>query len=553
MDEDINAATANSPEKISPWTPLKSPVFRALWIAAVISNIGTWMQNTAMAWLMATIAPSALMVSLVQTAASFPMFLLALPAGALADVLDRRRLIIMTQTWMLIAAVVLGVLTLLDMVTPWLLLFLVLALGLGTGLNGPAWQAIIPDLVPRPHVRPAVALNSAGFNLARAFGPALGGFVLVALGAGATFLINAASFLGVIFVLFSWKRPLRESALPAERIFAAMRTGIRFVRYAPALQAVFVRALCFILCASGLVALLPLFARNQLKAGSGEYGLLLGSFGLGAVAAAAVMSWILQRISFNRLALVTTLLFAVSVSFIALVPVFLLDAAAIFFSGAAWLALFSNFNSSVQSIAPAWVRGRCLAVYMLIFFGGMAAGSFLWGAVADVTGIPAALHISAAGLVLGLLSALRFKLVSGERINITPSGHWSYPAVTLEPRMDDGPVMIVVEYSIDPADWRAFGSTMKRLRRARLRGGAFRWAVFVDLADPSKYCETFFVESWAEHLRQHERLTMADFEIEEAVHAFHKLKGRPVVRHMLARTLPRETGSEDDRGSSGKS
>ncbi|MEN6439526.1 MAG: MFS transporter [Syntrophobacter sp.] len=535
------AFTDPAQERSTPWTPLSNPVFRALWIAALVSNVGTWMQNTAMAWLMATISPSALMVSLVQTAASFPMFLLALPAGALADVMDRRRIIIMTQTWMLAAAIVLGVLTIMGMTTPWLLLLLVLALGLGTGLNAPAWQAIVPDLVTRSQVRPAVALNSAGFNLARAFGPALGGFSLVALGAGATFLINAASFLGVIFVLFFWKRPVRESALPAERIFAAMRTGIRFVRYAPALQAVFVRAFCFIACASSLIALLPIFTRNSLKAGSGEYGLLLGAFGLGAVAAMAVLSWILQRISFNRLALCTTLVFAASLSFIAFVPIFALDMAVVFFAGASWLALLSNFNSSVQSIAPAWVRGRCLAVYMLVFFGGTAIGSFLWGAVADITGIPGALHLSATGLVLGLLTSRWFKLVSGDRIDITPSEHWPAPSVALEPSMDEGPVMVVVEYSIDPADWRAFGTAMKRLRRARLRGGAFRWAVFVDISDPSKYCETFFVESWVEHLRQHERVIVADVEIEQAVHAFHRLEGRPVVRHMLTRSLPKES------------
>lgn len=526
--------------RASAWSPLRNPAFRALWLANVLSNIGTWMQNTAMAWLMAILAPSAVMVSLVQTAASLPIFLLALLAGAIADVVDRRRIIILTQTWMLIAASSLGVLTLLDLTTPWILLFLVLALGIGTALNAPAWQAIIPELIPRNQIPSAVALNSAGFNLARAIGPALGGFVLVAFGAGATFLINAASFLGVILVLITWKRPPVASALPAERIFAAMRTGIRFVRYAPAMQAVFIRALSFIICASSLMALLPLFARDNLRAGPSGYGLLLGFFGAGAVAGAAVLPTVLRKISLNTLAVVTNLIFAAAMSFIGLVQVFALDCAALFLCGASWLSLLSNFNSSVQSIAPGWVRGRCLAVYMLIFFGGMSGGSFIWGAAANVVGIPAAFYLSASGLVLGLAATSRFRLISGDRVDLTPSPHWPVPAVTFDPHPKDGPVLVTIEYRIDPGDWHEFGIALRKLRRARLRGGAFRWAVFVDLENPEIYHETFLVESWLEHLRQHERQTVADREIEHKAYSFNKGNGRPKVAHLLAKPLPEE-------------
>jgi MFS family permease len=497
------------------------------------------MQNTAMAWLMATIAPSAIMVSLVQTASSFPVFLLALPAGALADVADRRRIIIATQIWMAIAAALLGVLTLFDLISSWMLLFLVLVISLGNAVNAPAWQAIIPELVPRSEIRQAVALNSAGFNLARAVGPALGGLVLVAIGAGTTFLINAASFLGVIFVLFLWKRPLRESALPAERIMGAMRTGIRFVRHAPALQAVFIRALLFVVCASSQSALLPLYARDLLKAGPGEYGLLLGFFGLGAVTAASALPVIGRKVAINALALVTTLVFAASLSVMAVFHIFPIDSFAVFLSGFCWLALLSNFNSSVQSISPAWVRGRCLAVYMMTFFGGMALGSFLWGALAHRIGIPGALHASAASLALGLLSAFRFKLIKGDHLDLTPSPR-SVPAVILEPQPEEGPVMVTVEYVIDPDDWNEFRAAMRRLRRVRLRGGAFRWALFVDLADPGIRREIFFVESWLEHLRQHERQTVTDREIVERAASFHKGESRPVVSHLIAMPLTKD-------------
>jgi len=525
----------------SVYAPLKNKIFSELWISNFASNVGTWMQNTAMAWLMATIAPSAIMVSLVQTASSFPVFLFAVPAGALADVVDRRRIIIATQIWMGIAAALLGVLTLFNLISPWMLLFLVLVLSLGSAVNAPAWQAIIPELVPRSEIQQAVALNSAGFNLARAVGPALGGFLLVAIGAGTTFLINAASFLGVIFVLFLWQSPPRESVLPAERMMGAMLTGIRFVRHSPALQAVFIRAFLFVVGASSQSALLPLYARDLLKAGPGEYGLLLGSFGLGAVAAAAALPIIGRKLTINALALITTLVFAASLSVIAVFHILTIDFFAIFLSGSCWLALLSNFNSSVQSMSPAWVRGRCLAVYMMIFFGGMSGGSFLWGAIAHWIGIPGALHASAASLALGLLAAFRFKLMSGDRLDLNPSPHRSVPAVILEPQSEEGPVMVTVEYVIDPDDWNEFRAAMQRLRRVRLRGGAFRWAVFMDLIDPSIYREIFFVESWLEHLRQHERQTVTDREIRQRVASFHKGEAPPMVRHLIARPLT-ETG-----------
>lgn len=528
----------NEGERLSSWSPLKYKIFRWIWIANVVSNVGTWMQNTAMAWVMATLDPSPVMVALVQTASSFPIFLLAIPAGAMADVVDRRRIIIVTQIWMLAAAAALGVLALLDLTTPWTLLLLVLALGVGNALNAPAWQAIIPELVPRNQIHSAVALNSAGFNLARSVGPAIGGFVLVLLGAGPTFMFNAVSFLGVILVLFMWKRMPMESTLPAERILAAMRTGIRFVRYAPALQSVFLRALCFIFCASSLMALMPLFALDYLGAGPGEYGLLLGAFGLGAVGGASAFQWITRKIPLGKLAVATNVIFAGATSFIAVVHVFLLDCVGMFIAGVAWLVLLSNFNGSVQAIVPAWVRGRCLAVYMLIFFGGMAAGSTVWGAVGHYCGVDVALHISAAGLVVSLLLTIRFKLISGTDLDLRPSVHWPVPAVTLEPAPDEGPVMVTVEYKVDPADWRGFGLALRRLRRARMRDGAFSWSVFVDLAQPGVYRETFLVESWLEHLRMHERQTVEDRAIQRNVKKFHKEASEPKVRHFLAKTLP---------------
>jgi MFS family permease len=525
---------------MSAWSPLKQPAFRAIWIATLVSNIGTWMQNTGAAWLMTSLAPSsAIMVALVQTATNLPVFLLALPAGALADVVDRRRLLLFTQTWMLLCASVLGALTMTGYTTPWILLSLTLSLGLGGALNAPAWQAIIPELVPRHELPNAVALNSAGFNLARAVGPALGGLVVSALGTGPTFILNAVSFLGVLVVLFHWRRPVRESTLPAERMIAAIRTGVRYVRHAPALLVVFIRAGTFIICGCSITALLPLVARHQLMLEATGYGLLLGFFGAGAVTGAFVLPLVRQRISVDAMVALGTLLFSLSLVIMALVHQFAIVCGSLLISGAAWLTLLSSFTSNVQSLVPSWVRGRAMSVYMLIIFGGMAGGSPLWGAAAGLYGISNALLAAALGLVLGLAATARYRLSNFEDLDLSPSLHWPAPSLALPPRPEDGPVLVTVEYRIDPAQESNFAYSMRKLRNTRLRCGAIRWSLFVDAADPERYIESFIVESWMEHLRQHERVTMADKDIERAVHAFHKGNAPPRVTHFLTKGLPK--------------
>lgn len=522
------------------WSPLLVPIFRALWIANIVSNIGTWMQNTATAWLMTSLAPSAVMVSLVQTATSLPIFLLALPAGALADVMDRRRLILFTQTWMLLAAAILGVLTLLGYVTPWLLLVFTLMIGLGSALNAPAWQSVVPELVPRPEIPSAVALNSAGFNLARSVGPALGGLLVGVAGAGPAFLFNAASYLAVIVVLLRWKRSQAASTLPAEDMVGAMRAGIRYVRYSPALRNVFIRAAVFVLCASSQMALLPLYARDVLKLGSLGYGILLGGFGIGAVGAAALLPTIRSRLQLDALSRVMTLVFAASLIIMAFVHNFAVILVMLTLGGGAWLSLLASFNSSVQAVVPSWVRGRAMAVYMLIFFGGMALGSFLWGAVATVQTIPITLLISAFGLIAGLAVTLRYRLAASEDLDLTPSMHWASPEMAIDHGMKDGPVLVTVEYRIDPARSREFGLVMRRLRNARLSGGAMRWDLYEDGAVPGRYVESFLSGSWIDHMRQHERVTVADQEVEKEVRVFHIGPEWPVVTHYLARRLPED-------------
>jgi MFS family permease len=470
---------------------------------------------------------------LVQAATSLPVFLLALPAGALADVVDRRRLLLLTQGWMLLAAAGLGILTTLGATTPTILLALTFALGLGAAMNGPAWQAIVPEMVPPSELQEAVALNAAGFNLARAVGPALGGVIVAAAGPGPVFLLNAASFVAVLFVVYRWQREPRTSRLPAEHVIGAIRAGIRYARHAPALRVVLVRSGVFILCGAALWALLPLLARDQLGLGAVGYGVLLGCLGVGAITGAALLPRIRRKVSLDTLVAGATLLFAGVMLAVAYARNNYLVGAAMVVGGVAWIALMSSFNGAAQTSVPAWVRARALALYLLVFQGGTAVGSILWGAVAERVGIPAALSFAALGLIVGLAVLTRYRLAEAEKLDLTPSLHWPEPHVVVEPQPEHGPVLVMVEYLIEAERSDGFAKAMRELRRQRLRDGAMRWGLFIDSANPNRYVETFLVESWVEHLRQHERVTRADRQAEAVVRAFHVAPTSPKVSHLV--------------------
>jgi MFS family permease len=513
--------------------PLREPLFRALWLAAVASNVGTWMQDVGAAWLMTSLAPSPSMVALVRTASSLPMFLLALPAGALADVFDRRRLLLSTQLWMLSVAAALGLLTLAGLTTPSTLLALTFALGLGTALNAPAWQALMAEVVPRAQLPAAIALNSVSVNVARSVGPALGGIIIALAGPGPTFMLNALSFSGVIAVLYGWRRKPNESVLPGERVWGAMRAGLRYARHAPALRAVLLRQSAFIVFGSALWALLPAVARFEFGQGPAAYGILLGFFGVGAVMGATLLPRVRGTMSLDRLVMVASLLFAVVLVILALVREFGVVLVAMLAGGAAWLGLLSTFNSSVQALVPAWVRGRALALYILVFFGGMALGSAVWGYTANLLGLPTALLIAAAGVLLGLVLTRRVRLRGAEGLDLTPSVHWPMPtpARVLEP--DQGPVVVMIEYRIDAPRRREFLRAIRRVRRIRRRDGAINWGLLTDVTDPTRHVETFVVESWIEHLRQHERVTVSDRAVLEKARAFHVGAQPPRVHHYI--------------------
>lgn len=535
--------SAEPQTRASAFTPLSQPLFRALWIATIASNVGTWIQDVGAAWLMTTLAPSAVMVALVRAANSLPLFLLALPAGALADVIDRRRLLLFSQAWMLAAAAALGVLTLAGLITPGLLLALTFALGVGAALNAPAWQAIVPEIVPQSQLREAVSLNSLSVNLARAIGPAIGGLLIAATGPAATFLLNAVSFFGVILVLYRWKRVPNESVLPAERMMGAMRAGLRYVRHAPRVQVVLLRSAVFVLFASALWSLLPVMARFELGRGPAGYGILLGFFGLGAVAAATVLPRLRHHWTLDRVVGTATAIFALVVLALAAIHGVGATELAMTIAGAAWLTVLSSFNASLHALVPGWVRGRAMAFSILVFFGGMATGSVLWGSVAATMGVRSALAIAGVGMLVGLAATTRYRLRGGKGLDLSPSVHWPAPVAFAAPQPDQGPVVVTVEYSIDPARRADFVRAMRRVRRIRRRDGAISWGLLGDVADPARFVETFVVESWLEHLRQHERVTVSDRAVLDRARAFHVGATPAPITHFLLEPLSKKSAA----------
>ncbi len=392
------------------WAPLQEPVFRSLWIAAVVSYTGTWMQNVGAGWLMTELTTSPLIVSLVQAAAAIPVFVIVLPAGALADMVDRRRLLLFTQGWMVLAAAALGILTLFGAVNPWILLVFTFLMGVGAVMNDPAWQAITPEVISAPRHASAVALNSAGFNVARAVGPALGGIVVAAAGAGWSFLLNAASFFGVILFLYTWKRTPQDS-LPTQNVGAAILEGFRYVRGAPQVMSVLIRTGAFSLGASSLLALLPVVCQPH---GAQGYGFLLTCFGLGALAGAAILPRLRLQYSVDGLVAGATILFALLTFAAGQVHAFEWLCLVLFTAGAAWIGILACFNVVAQTMCPSWMRARALSMYLLVLQGGMAIGSALWGAVAARQGVPAALAWSALAMVIGLSTIRRHRLTAIE-------------------------------------------------------------------------------------------------------------------------------------------
>jgi MFS family permease len=522
------------PVTTSPLSPFRHPAFTVLWIATVVSNIGTWMQWAAAAWLMTHLNPDPLVVALVQVAAALPMFIFALPAGALADIVDRRKLLIGTQAATVLLAALFGVLVWLERVTPASLLLLAFLLGVCAALIAPTWQSIVSQLVPRPDLQPAVALNSVGFNVSRAVGPALAGVVIGVWSLAAPFWINAVATAGVIAALVWWRPPpARESELPPERFVGAIRAGLRHARFNPHLRATLIRGASFFAIASAYWALLPLIVRDQVKGGPALYGILLGVIGAAAVGGALFLPFLKRRLGADGVVLAGTIGTAAAMILYGLAQRPAAAIAASVLAGMSWIAVLATINVSAQVALPEWVRGRGLAAFVTVQFGGLAIGSVVWGGVATLTGLPLAHYLAAAGMIVTIPLLARWKLQTGAGVDLTPSMHWPVPVLSPELAGDQGPVLITIEYRVPHADRSAFLLAIAKFAGIRRRDGAYDWDIYEDAADPGRFVEAYLVDSWMEHLRQHERVTMADKVVEGSIRRFH-VQGEPVVTHWLS-------------------
>lgn len=523
-------------EPKSPFAPLRNQLFLAIWIAAMASNVGTWVQSVGEKWLMAEITRSPLLMSLIETGSTLPMLILSMPGGAIADIVDRRRLLLLTQTWMLLAATAMAILSALHIVTPGLLISMSLLLGVGAALNAPAWQASVPDLVPKEQIPAGVALNSAGFNVSRAVGPALGGLVVGWFGPTWAFALNAVSFVGVLLVLNGWKKRPITTDLPAERFTAAMKVGLRYTRHRKALQVILLRGGGFVFFGGPIFSLLPNLAIHHLNLSSSAFGLLLGCTGTGAVTATLVLPWLKARITPNQVLALATTVFAAGLLALAIVVHVLPVAVILLVCGGGWLTVLSTCNTGVQLSVPSWVRARALGVYITVWGGCMAGGAAFWGWVAEHWGLHTAFACAGTGMLvmLALTARLKFQALH-EPMDLSPHHLTPHAPESIHP--DEGPILTVLEYRVPEAQRPAFKDAMRGVRRIRIRDGAVRWSLFQDLAQPEpgqvRFVESFLSSSWGEHLRQHHRATVEDRAILRKAYAL-GVEPKPRIRHLVA-------------------
>jgi MFS family permease len=523
--------TASAPA--SAWAPLRIRIYRVLWIAQLTSNLGTWMQMVGAQWLMGTLSSDPLLVALIQTALTLPVFMFGFPAGALGDIFDRRRILLASQTFMLVSAGALALLTLAGDITPAVLLALTFAIGAGMALTAPSWQAIQPDLVGRELIPQAATLGATSMNIARAVGPAIGGALVAAGGPEWVFGLNAVSFLGVLGVLVWWRREPRAKVLGPEHIGGALRAGVRFVRSSPRMRTVLVRAISFVVFSTALWALLPVVARSHLHLGSGGYGLLLGAVGVGAVLGAWTLPRARARWNLDRVVIVSSIAFAAVAAVLAWVHVVAIVALALVVAGYCWISVNSSLNASAQTVLPDWVRSRGMSIYLLTFQGGQALGSVVWGVVASRWSTDVALTAVAAGLVSAPLVAYRWPLRT-RPIDVRLSDWFPEPRLEMEPEPSHGPVLVEVEYEVPPENAGAFREAMERVGRSRRRSGAQRWGLFQDGAHPEKFVEAYVVETWEEHLRQsQERYTRADEMHVQMARSLVREGTVPIARHLF--------------------
>jgi len=522
-------------DRTSPLAPFRNETFRTIWIASLSSNFGSLIQSVGAAWMMTTISNSVGMVALVQASTALPIMLFSLISGALADNFNRRKVMLVAQWFMMIVSVLLTAFAYFHFITPWLLLTFTFLIGCGTALNNPSWQASVGDMVPREDLPGAVALNSMGFNITRSVGPAIGGVIVAIAGAAAAFAVNAMSYIPLIYALFRWQPEYASSTLPRETLGRAISAGLRYVAMSPNIGKVIFRGFVFGLSASAVLALLPLVARDLVGGGPLVYGIMLGSFGIGAIGGALLSGRLREFLSSEAIVRLAFVGFAVSAAITAISPSAWPTNAALLLAGACWVFALSLFNVTVQLSTPRWVVGRALSLYQTTTFAGIAGGSWLWGVAAGEYGADKALLASSVFMLLGAAIGFRYALPEFKTLNLDPLNRFSEPLLALDLKPRSGPIVIMIDYVIAEEDVPEFLGVMADRRRVRIRDGAGHWALMRDLENPEIWTESYHTPTWVEYVRHNQRRTQADAAIGDRIRTLHKGPGEPRVHRMIER------------------
>ncbi len=523
------------PNHVSPLILFRNQTFRSLWVASMASNFGGLVQAVGAAWLMTSLSSSTNMVALVQGSVALPIVIFSLAAGVFADNFDRRRVMLIAQGFMFVVSVILTVLAFAGWLSPWLLLTFTFLIGCGTALHNPSWQATMGDIVSREELASAVSLNAMGFNMMRSIGPAAGGAIVAVAGAAVAFAVNALSYVAIILALLKWQSPSRDTRLPREPMGSAFAAGLRYVAMSPNLLRVILRGFLFGLSAVALLALLPIVVHDVLDATAFVYGVLLGCFGFGAVVGALLNARLRARFTNETIARAAFTLYAISCTVLAFSTFTVISGTALIVTGICWVLAMSMFNVTVQLSTPRWVVGRALALYQTGAFGGMAAGSLIWGMLAENAGSDVALLAASVMLIIGALVGLPLPLPAFSELNLNPVNRFKEPSTRFDLTYRSGPVLVMVDYEIAQEDVPQFLALMSQRRRVRIRDGAQQWALLRDLHDPDHWSESYHVPTWGEYIRHNERRTTADAALTDQLRAIHRGPERPKVHRMIER------------------
>lgn len=531
------------PHSQSPFAPLRHPYFKLIWLATLVSNLGSLVQGVGAGWMMAELTPSHDMVALVQASTTLPIMMLAIPAGALADNIDRRKVMLASQGFMAVVSALLAFSAWQGLLGPWSLLVFTFLLGLGSAMHLPSWQASVRDLVPRADLAAAVTLNSMSFNLMRSVGPAAGGLLVAWAGPSAAFALNAVSYLALIYALARWRLPAEEGRLPAERLGSAITIGLRYVLLSPNLMRVMARGFVFGFTAVVLLALLPVVTRDLLLGQASTYGMLLGAFGLGAIGGALGSPWLRRKLGIEAIVAIAFVVFAAGTAMVALSSHLALALPGLLIAGAAWVLALSLFNVSTQLATPRWVVGRVLAIYQTSTFGGMALGSWVWGGLSEVWGTIPAMLVAAGLMLLGAALGRVIRMPDFSEVDLDPANRFHEPALRLNLKARSGPITVMVDWDIAPENTEAFLAEMVERRKVRLRDGVRDWSLMRDLENPDIWIECYHVPTWTDYIRHNQRRTRADAANYDRLLCLHRGPERPHVHRMIER---RAVSAHDD-------